>query len=182
MVALSAICCLTMTIVKTGRKIQARIQAQPKTRIVIVIVIAIRTVTVIATVIATVIVIAIAAIGKAIDMDSLQVVLFLSSVICILIAYILRLRRKEKELTCQLKVAREEISKGYRNVAQAYEMINWLVTKLEEFGTVSIYSDGYHSDFQFTRRHEKEKTDAEKAIVKVHDKKPSDNPFDDIVL
>lgn len=128
------------------------------------------------------IVIATAAIGKAIDMDSLQVVLFLSSVVCILIAYILRLRRKEKELTCQLKAAREEISKGYRNVAQADEITNWLVTKLEEFGTVSIYSDGYHSDFQFTRRHKKEKTDARKPTTKVHDKKPPDNPFDDIVL
>lgn len=134
------------------------------------------TVTAIATAIAT------AAIGKAIDMDSLQVVLFLSSVICILIAYILRLRRKEKGFTCQLKAAREEISKGYRNVAQADEITNWLVTKLEEFGTVSIYSDGYHSDFQFTCKHGKEKPNAEKSIVKVHDKKPPDNPFDDIVL
>lgn len=134
----------------------------------------------IATVIATVI--ATAAISKAIDMDSLQVVLLLSSVICILIAYILRLKRKEKELTFQLKAACEEISKGYRTVVQADEMINWLVTKLEEFGTVSIYSDGYHSDFQFTRRHEKERTNAEKSIAEVHDEKSPDNPFGDIVL
>lgn len=136
----------------------------------------------IVTVTATATAIATAAIGKAIDMDSLQVVLFLSSVICILITYILRLRRKEKELTCQLKAAREEISKEYRNVAQADEITNWLVTKLEEFGTVSIYSDGYHSDFQFTRRYEKEKTNVEKPKAEVYDKKPPNNPFDDIVL